>query len=130
MVVSTGQILVDQILYTVKGFKRFFLIYKPEASHSVQADIQIDNIPLDSDNSHIFSEETSSNVLGVDFILGQSQLGSNAKMFSYSRDILGYGRSFKLTLTLNAINQFVEIEGFGVEWETAGTSPEVIVKQD
>lgn len=127
MVVATGQINIDGSFYTVKGFKRFLLIYKPEDTHHIQVDVQVDNIPLDSDNSHIFSETAAATLLGVDFILGESLLGSNAQLAPYSRGILGYGRSVKVTITLEAINEFAEIEGFGIEWEPAGTSPEVRV---
>jgi len=127
LTVATGQINIDGSLHNVKGFKRFFLIYKPEGSHEIDVDVQIDNIPLDSDNMLTFSETSLATLLGVDFILGESQLGSVAKLAPYSRDILGYGRSCKVTIRMGTINQFAEIQGFGVEWEPAGTSPEVVV---
>ncbi len=127
LTVATGQMNIDGSLHTVKGFKRFFLMYKPEGSHSIDVDVQIDNIPLDADNMLNFSETSLATLLGVDFILGESALGSDAKLAPYSHDILGYGRSCKVTIRMGAISQFAEIQGFGIEWEPAGTSPEVVL---
>lgn len=123
----TGQISIDGNFYTVKGFKRFILYYKPQGVEPVSVTFQIDNIAVDSVNTMDFNETALGTLLGVDFILGQSVLGFNAKLAAYSRSLDGYGRSFKVTIVEEG-DQPLEIQGFAVEYEDAGTSPEVITR--
>lgn len=124
--VRTGQILVDGSLFTVKGFKRFILYYRANGSHNIQVQCKIDNIPVDSVNTLVFDEQGSGDLLGVDFVLGQSVLGAQTKLAPYSRSIDGFGRSIEITVIQDGINQEAEIQGFAIEYETAGTSPEVV----
>lgn len=123
--IKTGQIAVDGSLYTIKGFKRFSLYFRPESSHNIQVQCKIDNIPLDSLNEFTFNETAVGTLLGVDFILGESTLGSDAKLVPYNRTIDGFGRSIEITIMQTGVNETVEIQGFAIEWEPAGTSPEV-----
>lgn len=124
----TGQINIDGNFYTVKGFKRFILFYKPQGQSPVFVTVQIDNILQDPVNELAFDEQASGTLLGVDFILGQSILGlGNVKLAAYSRSIEGFGRSVKITIE-DSSNQPLEIQGFAIEYEDAGTSPEVILR--
>jgi hypothetical protein len=122
---ETGQIPLDQNLYTVKGLKRFILFYRPEGSHTLDVEVLVDNIPLSPENTLLFNETGSGTLLGVNFILGQSKLGSDAKLAAYTKTVDGYGRTVKIIMRQNSIRQRAEIQGFGIEFEVAGTSPEV-----
>jgi hypothetical protein len=123
--VVTGQLNLDGTYYNVKGFKRFILYYKPEGTHVITVNVRIDNVPVDDVNHLVFSETPLGVLLGVDFILGVSVLGSDIRLAPYSRTIDGYGRSCKISVEQTGINQQVDIQGFGIEYEQAGTSPEV-----
>lgn len=124
-IVVTGQLNVDGSFYNVKGFKRFILYYKPEGTHVINVSVKIDNVPLDDVNQLTFNETPLGVLLGVDFILGVSELGSDIRLAPYSRSIDGYGRSCKVRIEQTGINQQVDIQGLGIEFEAAGTSPEV-----
>lgn len=123
--VVTGQLSIDGSLYTEKGFKRFILYYKPEGTHAHEVSVRIDNIPVDEVNNFTFSEAALGVLLGVDFVLGESPLGSTARLSGYTRSIDGYGKSCKVSIVNSGLNDVLEIPGFGIEWEPAGTSPEV-----
>jgi hypothetical protein len=122
-VIKTGVIFVDDSPYTIKGFKKFFLIYKPRGSHTVTATLKIDNFPV---QSLAFSQTSSGDTLGFTFVLGTSTLGSALVLAPYTYSIDGYGRGIQLTLAQSGIDEEVEIQGFGFEYSTAGTQQEVI----
>lgn len=124
----TGTIYVDSQFYTVKGFKRFILFYKPEGTHLINVTVRIDNFLVDSSNQLEYSEEALGTLLGVDFILGVSALGGDARLGTYTRPIDGYGRGVKITMEDEGISEQAEIQGFGIEFEPAGTSPELVVR--
>lgn len=127
MTLVTGQITGDGSIYTVKGWKRLLLMYRPNARHHLNVQVKIDSIPVDSDNSHIFNETPAgSSLLGSNLVLGQSQLGSNSPLAAYTREITGFGRSVQITLVLDAVREYIDLEGIGVEWEAAGVSPETM----
>jgi len=125
MTLHTGQIIVDGSLFNVKGFKRFLLYYKPFSTHTINVDVYVDGQNLDSANQLVFNDSPLGDLIGETFILGESMLGGNLKLASYTRTIDGYGRSVKIELTMGGINETAEIQGFGIEFEVAGTSPEV-----
>lgn len=125
--VVTGIIYPDQSPYAMKGFKRFILFYKPQGNHTITAALKVDNFGLNSENSLSFSETTSSALLGSTFTLGTSSLGYDVVLGPYTRHIDGVGRGVKLTLEQTGTDQEVEIQGFAVEFESAGTSPEVFL---
>ncbi len=122
--VVTGQWLIDDSLYTVKGFKRFIMYYKPEGTHTHTVRVQIDGIPIDSVNTLSYSEVALGILLGVNFILGQSPLGFDVRLAGYTRTIDGFGSTCKITIENFNINETIEVQGIAVEWEPAGTSPE------
>lgn len=128
LTVATGQINIDNSLYTVKGFKRFLLLYKPQGIEFITVTLQIDNIPIDPNNVLVYNETPVGDLLGINFILGISLLGSNTRLSSYSRSIDGYGRSVRIVIEESGLNQAVDIQGFALEYEDAGTSPEVIAR--
>lgn len=123
----TGQISLDDNIYTVKGFKRFILYYKPQGIDPVTITVQIDNIDQDPVNVLVYNEIALGVLLGIDFILGESVLGFNARLAAYTRSMDGFGHSCKLVIDENG-DQPLEIQGFGIEYEDAGTAPEVILR--
>lgn len=125
MVVHTGQILIDNQLYTLKGMKRFHLQYKPFSQHEIRVNVRVDNKPLASANQIVFNEDLMGDLLGETFVLGESALGSEQKLGNYTRMIDGYGKSFKVELEFGGVNKKAEIQGFSLEFEPAGTKPEV-----
>jgi hypothetical protein len=123
--VTTGLIFVDENPYTLKAFKRFVLYYRPRGSHTITAEVKIDNIQLNSENQLSFSSSGSGALLGSTFTLGVSQLGTDSILGPYTRHIDGYGRAVKVSFTQTGTDEEVEIQGFGIEWEPAGTTSEV-----
>jgi hypothetical protein len=123
--VETGIIFADQNPYSVKAVKRFLLYYRPRGAHRLSATIKIDNFSISPENQLTFDEVYSSALLGSTFILGTSVLGYEVVLGAYTRMIDGVGKGFKLALMQNDIDSEVEIQGFGVEFEAAGSSPEV-----
>jgi hypothetical protein len=119
--VATGLIFPDQNPSTVKGFKKFSLIYKPVGSHTITASIRIDNF---SAQSIAFSENSGDDLLGVSFVLGVSSLGATSTLAPYTQSLDGYGRGAKLTLTQGGINEEIEIQGFSYEYEAAADQQE------
>lgn len=108
----------------VKGFKRLYLHYEPTVTHDIEVRAKIDNLDVQILN---FSAELSSDLLGVDFILGQSILGTAVSPAPYSETLDGYGRGIELTLIQEAVDQFVEIQGFSIEYDIGGPAQEVVV---
>jgi len=121
MSVETG-IIFPKGEFLIKGFKRLSINYKPEESHSLVANFKIDNHAV---QNFSFSTSITETPLGT-MVLGTDELGGSLVLAPYTLPVDGYGRGFKLTLTHNAIDQFVEIQGFSVEFEVSGTSQEVV----
>lgn len=122
----TGTIYVDQQIYSIKGFKRFILFYKPEGTHQLKVTVMIDNFEVDPANILIFSEAALGTLLGVDFILGESILGGESRLGRYTNSVDGFGSGVKITIEDEGITQQSEIQGFAIEFEQAGTSPELL----
>jgi hypothetical protein len=123
--VTTGQIFVDNSPYSVKAFKRFVLFYRPRGSHNVTVTFRVDNQALDPVNAMSFASANSGTPLGVGFVLGSTPLGSETIMGPYTRMIDGVGRGCKITMEQSGTDEEIEIQGFGLEWEMSGTSPDV-----
>lgn len=126
--VTTGIIFPDNSAYTMKAVKRFILFYKPSGQHSITVGVKLDNLRLSPENSISFSETSSTDLLGSTFILGTSALGYSVVLGPYSRMIDGVGRGFKVDITQTGTNEEVEIQGFAIEFASAGVSPEVYLR--
>lgn len=124
MTIKTGFIFPDEQSYTIKGFKKFALIYAPVASHSITASIKIDNYPA---QNLTFDTTTGLDLLGTTLILGTSTLGTVVVVAPFTLSLDGYGRGFQLTLTQSGTDQTVELQGFAVEYEKASTQQEVVI---
>lgn len=123
--VSTGTIFVDSSPYLSKALKRFILFYKPAGKHNITVTLKVDNVSLSAENSLLFSGQ-GANPLGTPptvttgFKLGSTPLGSSAVFTPAVRHIDGVGRGVKITFEQTGIEEDVEIQGFGIEWEPAG----------
>lgn len=124
----TGEVFPDGNPYTYKGFKRFILYYKPKGTHNIAVNIYIDNYRLDSNNSLAFNQVSSSATLGSTFTLGVSTLGYDVVLGPYAQSMDGIGRGCKIEITEQGINEDVEIQGFGIEYEMNGTGQEVVLQ--
>lgn len=120
--IITGNVYVDGDPYTIKGFKRFVLYYRPVGVHTITVLVKIDNFTT---QSLAYSNADSIDLLGSTFVLGVSELGTSAVMGPYAGQVDGYGRSVKVTITQSGTDQEVEIQGFGIEYETAGTQQQI-----
>lgn len=120
--VASGFIFVDSTPFTIKAFKRFMLYYRPVGTHTITVTVKVDNF---SPQSLVYQNISSSDLLGVSFVLGVSVLGGSSVMAPYGQPIDGYGRSVKVTIEQTGTDQEVEIQGFALEYEPLGTAQEV-----
>lgn len=118
----TGLIYVDDNPYTIKGFKKFALIFRPLGEQTVTVKIRIDNY---QEQAIAFALESASDLLGSTFILGTSLLGTTLVQGPYTKSIDGYGRGIQITIEHNSAGQPIDIQGFAIEYEMAGTQQEV-----
>lgn len=125
--IRTGFIFPEQDPYNVKGFKKLGILYTPSGSHTLTANFKIDNY---SSQELTFDEAVATDLLGVDFVLGESILGFDIVLAPFAQPVDGYGRGFELTLSHESIDEDIEIQGFVVEYESAGTSQEVVIATD
>ena len=116
MSIKTGRIFPDGSPTTVKAFKQFSLIYKPSGTYNITATIKIDNF---SSQALLFSDTSGTDVLDLNFILGQSVLGGDRVAQAFTQTLDGYGRGFTLTVEQAGLNEFGEIIGFEVAYEPA-----------
>jgi hypothetical protein len=116
MTISTGLIYPDGNILSQKAFKRLALVYKPKGSYTIAASFKIDNF---SAQSIVYNSTTGSDLLGSTFILGQSVLGLGQITAAFTQSIDGFGKVFKLTIQQSGVNEFGEILGFIVFYESS-----------
>ncbi len=114
--IKTGALYPDNNPNSWKGFKKIGFLYKPIGRYSFTAKIYIDNLPVQTLS---FSQDVSGDELGVDFILGESVLGTDLKFAPFTLPIGGYGRGITLEVINDNKDEQVELYGFVVEWEPA-----------
>lgn len=119
---KTGFLFPDSSPYTLKGFKRFGIIYTPDQVHTITASIKIDN---NATQSVAFSTAGAADLLGTTFVLGTSILGFSNVLAPYTTTIDGWGRGIQVTLQQTGVNQDVEIQGIQIEWEPGDNLQEV-----
>lgn len=120
--VRTGRIYPGGNPNSTKAFKRVGFVYKPIGDFSFSVRVKIDN---GATQALTFSQESTTEKLGVDFILGQSVLGFDSVLSPYLNSIDGYGRGLTLELDQTSLDQQVEIYGFIIEYEEEGFRQEV-----
>lgn len=120
--VKTGRIYPGGNPNSTKAFKRVGFVYKPVGDFNFSVRVKIDN---GSTQALTFAQESTTEKLGVDFILGQSVLGFDSVLSPYFSLIDGYGRGLTLEIDQTSLDQQVEIYGFIIEYEEEGFRQEV-----
>lgn len=120
---KTGVIFVDENRYSVKGFKKFALVYKPTTSSVISVLLKIDNYPIQSLS---FTNINDGDVLGETFVLGSSVLGFSQVLAPFTQSMDGYGRGIQIDISQSGQGEATEIQGFLIEFEGAGDQQEVI----
>jgi hypothetical protein len=123
--IVTGLIFPDESPYMLKSFRRFILYYRPTGRHTITATVKIDNISLSPENSLQFQQTTGGTPLGTGFVLGSTPLGSSLVFGPQTRQIDGMGRGCKISIEQSGVDEEVEIQGWAIEFEPAGTNSEV-----
>jgi hypothetical protein len=123
MVIETGRISIDQSFLTMKAFKFFGLIYRPDGNHTISVQVTIDRFLAQSLS---YSLDSNDDLLGSTFVLGSSALGTSPPVAAYGRPLDGLGRAFKVRIEQSGVNERAEIFGFAVGYEPAGHSLEVL----
>ncbi len=122
MELETGKIMPDKLPYTIKGWKKFSLVYKPTTSTLFVVTLKIDNLPVQVIS---FSNDQSGDLLGSTFVTGSSLLGFDQTMAPFTKPMDGYGRAVSLNIAQTEAGQSGEIQGFMFEYEQAGDQQEV-----
>jgi hypothetical protein len=115
MTIATGLIYPDGNMLNQKAFKRLALVYKPQGSYTLTANFKIDNF---SAQPVVYNSTSGNDLLGSTFVLGSSTLGLGQITAAFTQPIDGYGKVFKLTIQQSGVNEFGEILGFVVFYET------------
>ena len=122
MKLSTGNILINPLPQQIKAFKKFSLIYRRKGVHTVTVTIKIDKFPSQVLS---FTDSGANDLLGTTFVLGVSLLGEDPEFAAYTQSICGYGRAINITIEQSGTNDELEVQGFSLEYEDAGTAQEV-----
>lgn len=126
--IKSGTIYPDGSPHTVKGFKRITLFFRPVGSYSFVCRVKIDNY---SEQVLVFSQQdTSSDLLDINFILGSSLLGASSQFAPNTLPIDGYGRGMTLEIEQTGNGEQIAIYGFDIEFEGADISQEVVTDED
>lgn len=112
--IKTGTIYVDQNPQTMKGYKKVTLFYHPQGSFSFTVSIKIDNFPS---QSFSFTQTSGDDLLGINFILGSSRLGSSNVLAPFSFSMDGKGRGITVTISQPTADEQIEVWGIGIEYE-------------
>jgi hypothetical protein len=127
MTIATGLIFPAGDPLSSVGYKRLSLIYRPTGTYTITANFKIDNF---STQSLLYNEGGGQDLLGSTFVLNQSVLGLSQVTTAFTQPVDGYGRGFKLTLQQSGLNEFGEILGFVVFFESTEPVYEVRASDD
>lgn len=120
--VKSGTIYPDGNAQTVKAFKKLSLLFRQRGRFSFQAYFKVDNQPA---QAMTFEQTLDGDMLAVDFVLGESILGSEVVMAPVTKDIIGWGRGCTIELAQTGADAQVEIYGIMIEYEGADIADEV-----
>jgi hypothetical protein len=120
--IKTGTIYPDGDPQTIKGFKRFGLLFRPTGRVSFTAYFKVDGFPAQSLS---FTQSLDGDELGTDFVLGSSRLGQLQRLAPYMKQVVGYGRGCEIELFQTGTDAQVEIYGYMIEFESADVADEV-----
>lgn len=126
-IVETGYILVDKNPLNTKLFKSVGILYTAEGQHQITMTVKIDNY---APQTFIYTQNNSSDLLGISFILNQSALGQSNVIAPFMKQVDGQGRYIKVTLEQSGTDEEVDIQGLLIEYDIAGVQYEVIAPGD
>ncbi len=121
--IKTGSIYVDGNPQTIKAFKKFGLLFRPRGRFNFNVYFKVDSMPV---QTLTFGQSQTGDELGVDFVLGESELGNTAIMAPYMKDVVGHGRGCTIEVFQTGTDAQIEIYGFLIEYESADIADEVI----
>jgi hypothetical protein len=121
--VKSGTVYVDNDPQTLKAFKKFTLLYRPKGNFSFNVNVKIDNFAV---QGFSFNQISGLDLLGINFILGSSLLGSSATLAPFTFSMEGVGRGLTMEITQPSKEEQIEVWGYMIEWEPAGTAQEVV----
>jgi hypothetical protein len=114
--IRSGTIYPGGDPHAIKAFKKISMIYRPKGNFTFALKATIDN---QQPQFFGFNQISGLDLLGVNFVLGSSILGSSATLAPYTWSMEGYGRGVTLEITQPSADEQVEIWGFIVEYENA-----------
>ncbi len=120
---KTGTIYPDGNSQTIKGFKKFGLLFRPRGRFSFSVYFKVDALPA---QTLTFTQSQTGARLGEDFTLGVSELGNAAIMAPYVKDVVGFGRGCTIEVFQTGTDAQIEIYGFFIEYESADIADEVV----
>jgi hypothetical protein len=107
---------------TMKAFKRITMFYRPKGNFSFTVKAYIDSFPA---QAFSFSQVSGLDLLGVDFVLGNSILGASAGFAPFTFTMDGVGRGVVLEITQPTADEQIEVWGFAIETENIDLEQEV-----
>ncbi len=119
--IKSGIVYPDNSPLTLKAFKRLSVFFRPTGTYSFTARFKVDRF---AEQSLVFQEIADGDLLDVDFILGQSLLGSSAIFAPSALPVDGIGRGFTLEIEQAGSGEVIDIYGYAVEWESAEIAQE------
>lgn len=120
--IKTGAIYPGDDPQAIKAFKRITLVYKPRGNFSFSVQAKIDN---QESQGFSFTQSSGLDLLGVNFVLGTSLLGSSNVLAPFTFTMNGYGRGIQITITQPNAEEQIEVWGLIIEYENAGLEQEV-----
>jgi hypothetical protein len=127
MTLVTGFIFVDGNPTSTKAFKKLSIVYKPVGSYTLTTSFKIDNF---TSQALVFNDTGSQDLLGSTFTLGSSVLGVTQTTTAFTQQLDGFGKGFKITFTQSGLNEYAEILGFIVHFESQEPTQENRVSDD
>lgn len=128
LTMKTGVIYPDNQVSTVKGFKKLSFTFKPQPGGTdFTAMFRIDSYPP---QELTFELDGSFGILGDTFILGETLLGAEAILAPFTLPVDGYGHGCSIEVVEDDADADLELNGFSIEFEDAGTAQETVVSSD
>lgn len=120
---KSGTIYPDGNSQTIKGFKKFGLLFRPRGRFNFTVYVKVDSLPA---QAMTFEQSVTGELLGSEFVLGQSVLGNTTILAPYVKDLEGFGRGMTIEIFQTGTDAQIEVYGFLVEFESADIADEVI----
>lgn len=120
---KTGTIYPGDDPQVMKAFKKISVIYRPKGNFTFFVRATIDN---HISQGFAFNQISGLDLLGINFVLGHSLLGSSNTLAPFTFSMDGYGRGITLEVIQGTPNEQVEIWGFIIEYEIVDNIQETI----